>query len=232
MKELIERGLAGWGLEPCKAESLARYGAMLLEWNQSMNLTAITDPQEVATLHMLDCAALAAHWPLRGSLIDVGTGAGFPGMVLAILCPQLQVTLLEPLEKRLAFLGKVAETLGLDNVTLLHGRAEDLGRDPAFRETFTFATARAVAELTVLSELCLPFLAPGGRFLAMKSTDSGPELEGARAMIVTLGGEAGDGWDYQIPGTNIVHRVYPIEKVFPTPAAYPRRWAKISRKKG
>lgn len=230
MEPVIAAGLAQFGLDPVKAKDLTVYGELLLAKNQVMNLTAITDPVQVATLHMLDCAALAAHWDLQGkTLIDVGTGAGFPGLVVAILCPGCQVTLLDPLEKRLGFIQEVIDRLGLSNVTLLHLRGEDGGRDPALREGFDFAAARAVADLSVLGELCLPFVKVGGWFLAMKSAGSDAELAAAQPLLEALGGRCGTGWDYTLPGAGITHRVWPVEKAESTPARYPRRWSKIKR---
>ncbi len=231
MRAVIEAGLAQWGLSPDKAEALTVYGERLLEKNKVMNLTAITEPHEVATLHMLDCAALCAGFDLGGKrLIDVGTGAGFPGLVVAILCPDCQVTLLDPLEKRLGFIREVIEALSLSNVTLLHARGEDAGRDAELRERFDFAAARAVADLKILAELCLPFVAVGGRFLAMKTVGSEPELDAARPLIGQLGGRVDKPWDYVIPGAGVAHRVWPIVKTKPTPGQFPRRWTKIKGK--
>ena len=231
MRGVIAAGLTELGLNPVKAEALTTYGELLLETNRVMNLTAITEPRDVATLHMLDCAALCSRWDLSDkTLIDVGTGAGFPGLVLAILCPGCRVTLLDPLEKRLGFIQKVIDGLGLSNVTLLHARGGDAGREPDLREAFDFATARAVAELTVLSELCLPFVRVGGAFLAMKAVDSQAEAEAARDLMAQLGGQVGQPWDYTIPGTEVTHRIWPVDKIFPTPGHFPRRWNKIKKK--
>lgn len=230
MLETIRSGLARWGLSPDKAEALTTYGRLLVEKNKVMNLTALTSDFDVATLHMLDCAALAAHYDLNGkTIIDVGTGAGFPGMVLAILCPSAQVTLLDPLEKRLGFLREVALSLGLENVTFLHGRGEDLGKAPEYREKFHFAAARAVAQMSVLSELCLPFVAVGGSFLAMKSVESDQELSRSLPLLQALGGAVQSPWDYTIPATSVPHRVLEVKKLAPTPEQYPRRWAKIQK---
>lgn len=234
MRELIASGLDELGLTPSvpasSAENLERYGQMLIEQNRVMNLTAITDPRDVATLHMLDCAPLLDCARLQGaSLIDVGTGAGFPGMVLKILVPSLEVTLFDSLQKRLSWLDTVATQLNLEGITTIHGRAEEAGADPAFRERFDFATARAVADLRLLAELCLPFVKVGGRFLAMKSADCAEELDGASPAIKTLGGQVAGCYDYRIPHTDVTHRVVVVEKVAPTPAKYPRRWAKIQK---
>lgn len=227
----LAAGLTSFGFDPVKVEALTKYGELLLKKNQVMNLTAITDPREVAGLHMLDCAALAAGLPQGvNTLADVGTGAGFPGLVVAILRPELSVTLLDPLEKRLNFIREVIDTLCLQNVSLLHVRGEDAGRDPVLRERFDVTTARAVAELTVLAELCLPLTKVGGWFLPMKSVDSGGELDQARPLLGQLGGVVSEPLDYRIPGTDVSHRVWRIEKRRPTPEQFPRKWARIKKK--
>ena len=234
MKELISTGLAA--LRLCgsvpedAADRLARYGELLIEQNKVMNLTAITDPHDVATLHMLDCAPLLDCGRMQGkSLIDVGTGAGFPGMVLKLLCPSLNITLLDGLQKRLDWLNGISAELGAEGITFVHGRAEEYGLDAAYRQQFDFATARAVADLRLLCEMCLPFVKVGGRFLAMKSVDSGDELEQSRAAVEKLGGKILGCHDYTIPHTDVTHRVVVIEKVSDTPSGYPRRWAKMQK---
>ena len=233
MEALIASGLEQLGLaEKVPANSpalLARYGELLLEQNKVMNLTAITDPANVAALHMLDCAALLNCAPLEGgSLIDVGTGAGFPGMVLKILTPSLEVTLLDSLNKRLDWLEEVGGTLALRDVRTVHARAEEAGADPAYRERFDFATARAVADLRLLAELCLPFVKVGGRFLAMKGHRDG-ETDAALPAIRLLGGEVERCFHYAIPGTDVNHRAVIVRKISQTPEKYPRRWAKIQK---
>ncbi len=230
MEKLIRQGLTELKLDSEKAIQLARYGKLLLEKNQVMNLTAITDPDQVARLHMLDCAALLNYADLKGkSLIDVGTGAGFPGMVLKIMEPSLELTLLDSLEKRLNWLAEVCDDLGIEGVRFVHARAEEQAQDSAFREQFDFATARAVASMNTLSEICLPYVKEGGRFLAMKSVDSGEEVEQSATAISKLGGRLEKRFDYTIPGTEICHRIVPVLKVNPTPDKYPRRWAKIQK---
>lgn len=234
MKELIRSGLEQLGLTPSipaqAPEQLAQYGQALIEKNQVMNLTAITEPRDVATLHMLDCAPLLACGRFSGrTLIDVGTGAGFPGLALKILVPSLEVTLLDSLQKRLDWLDETADSLGLEGVHTLHARAEEAGRAPALREAFDFAAARAVADLRLLCELCLPFVKVGGRFLAMKSVECGQELDAALPAIQALGGQAAGYYDYTIPHTQVTHRVVVVDKLSPTPSAYPRRWAKIQK---
>ena len=233
MKERIERGLTALGIDaPGGAAALAEYGRLLLEQNQVMNLTAITAPDQVADLHFLDCAALlnAPGISFAGkSLIDVGTGAGFPGLPLRILEPTIRLTLLDSLGKRVSWLEQACTALGAQDVKCLHARAEEQALLPGFRDCFDLAAARAVAPLALLCELCLPFVAVGGFFLAMKSVDCGPEVEGAAHAIKLLGGRVRDQADYQIPGTEITHRVVAIEKVAPTLKGYPRRWAKIQK---
>ena len=235
MEEIISAGLEELGLtgrvpEDAPAQ-LAQYGRMLLEKNQVMNLTAIREPEGVARLHSLDCAALLKFCNFEGkTLIDVGTGAGFPGMVLKILVPSLKINLLDSLSKRLDWLTEVYEDLdGVDSITTVHGRAEEFALEKGFRDSFDFAAARAVANLRVLCELCLPFVKVGGRFLAMKSVDSGQELENAAHAVKLLGGKVVQVEDYPIPGTEITHRLIVVEKLAPTLKGYPRRWAKIQK---
>lgn len=230
METLIRDGLTQLGLNGDKAPLLARYGQLLLEKNQVMNLTAITQPEQVARLHMLDCAALLGCADLQGkSLIDVGTGAGFPGLVLKILEPSLELTLLDSLEKRLSWLNEVCAELGLAGVRFVHARAEEQALDCSFREQFDYATARAVASMSVLCEICLPYVKVGGQFLAMKSVDSADEVDQAASAAAKLGGRLEKRYDYLIPGTQVCHRVVPVEKISPTPLRYPRRWAKIQK---
>lgn len=234
MKEIITAGLSALGLEnqvPEQASGLlAQYGALLLEKNQVMNLTAIREEDKVAQLHMLDCAALLPLADFAGkTLIDVGTGAGFPGLPLKILVPSLEVTLLDSLGKRVDWLNEVSAQLGLSGVRAIHARAEEQALVKGFRDSFDFATARAVAELRLLCELCLPYVKVGGFFLAMKSVDSSPELEDAAHCIKLLGGRVHSQHDYTIPGTDVTHRLVVIQKVAPTLKGYPRRWAKIQK---
>lgn len=236
MEQIISAGLDQLGLTtrvPKDAPAqLAQYGQMLLEKNRMMNLTAIREPEGVARLHMLDCAALLKFCNFEGkTLVDVGTGAGFPGMVLKILVPSLKVTLLDSLAKRLNWLTEVCDALdGVDSITTFYGRAEEFALEKqGLRDSFDFVTARAVAELRVLCELCLPFVKVGGQFLAMKSTSSDQELEEAAHAVKLLGGRVTEVQDYQIPRTDITHRLIVIQKMAPTLKGYPRRWAKIQK---
>ena len=234
MQGLIGSGLAELGLSGQVPENapaqLERFGRLLLEKNEVMNLTAIIRPRDVATLHMLDCAALlnSAGFQYK-TLIDVGSGAGFPGVPLKILVPTLRVTLLDAQGKRVDWLEEVCGELGLSGVTVLQARAEEAGLDPAYREQYDLATARAVADLRTLSELCLPFVKVGGRFLAMKGADCDVELDDARAAIHELGGEVEQCVDYDIPHTEVTHRVVLVKKKAPTPSQYPRKWVRIQK---
>lgn len=234
VQTLIQAGLDDLSLTgrvpPQAAAQLARYGQLLLEKNQVMNLTAIREEDQVARLHMLDCATLVGLQALADKrLIDVGTGAGFPGLALKILVPSLQVTLLDSLNKRLDWLQEVAQDLSLDGVTTVHARAEEQAMLRGQRDSYDLATARAVAQLRLLTELCLPFVAPGGLFLAMKSVDSDGEIQEAERCIKMLGGRLESVQDYTIPGTDVRHRLVAIRKVAPTLKGYPRRWAKIQK---
>jgi len=228
METLLRQGLASYGLPSEGIPVLMEFSRRLLEKNQVMNLTAITDPDDVATLHLLDCAALLTMADFRGKqVVDVGTGAGFPGMPLRILEPDFDLTLLDSLGKRVDFLQEICDNIGLHRVTCIHGRAEEFA--VGHRESFDLATSRAVAALPVLCELCLPLVRVGGFFLAMKSAGTEAEIQSAKGAIRHLGGKINDVRDYCIPGTDVTHRVVMIRKINPTPPAYPRAFTKIKK---
>ncbi len=206
-----------------------RYADLLVEWNGKMNLTAILKPEDIVIKHFLDSALPFVHVPLEdgSNVIDVGTGAGFPGIPLAILNPGLSLTLLDSLKKRLSFLSCVVNDCGL-KASIIHGRAEDEGKNAHLREQFDAVTARAVANLRVLSEYCLPFLKVGGVFYALKSSKYQDELMDALPAIRILGGEVWRTFEYSLPdgsGRGLVC----IKKVSPTPTLYPRSQAKIDK---
>lgn len=228
MERLLRDGLAALGLPGDGVPSLLRFSELLLEKNKVMNLTAITEPKDVATLHFLDCAALLTLADFGGaSVVDVGTGAGFPGMPLKILEPSIQMTLLDSLGKRISFLQEVCDTLGLTGVDCVHGRAEEFAAQ--HREEYDFAVSRAVANLSVLCELCLPLVKVGGYFLSMKSVESDEELRHAKRGIEMLGGTIERSVDYTVPGTDVVHRVIFVKKIAETSKKYPRPFAKIKK---
>lgn len=296
MRDILTQGLQALGITPPEGavDRLCRYGELLLEQNQVMNLTAITEPGQVARLHFLDSAAviawgragsdgrrdgssrptgdddgrpgselalsgsptkpaallgeggaaeraslracpeardteLAPTWLFGKTLVDVGTGAGFPGMVLKILEPSLSLTLVDSLGKRLVWLESVCKVLSLDGVRCIHARAEELAMDPEFRDRFDVATSRAVAAFPALCELCLPYVRPGGVFLAMKSVESGTEVAEGQNAVNRLGGKPLEVWDYPIPGGEVTHRIVGVRKVSPTPKWLPRSWGKIKK---
>lgn len=227
-ESLLREGLSGWGLAADAAPRLLEFSDRLLEKNRVMNLTAITDPVDVVTLHLLDCTALLRMEDFRGKrVVDVGTGAGFPGMPLRLLEPDFDLTLLDSLGKRMAFLQEVCNAMALQRVTCVHARAEEFAAQE--RERFDLAVSRAVAPLNVLCELSLPLVRVGGSFLAMKSVDCGEELQSAKSAISQLGGQLEGCEDYTIPGTDVTHRVVRIRKVRPTPKTFPRAFAKIKK---
>ncbi len=223
---LAEAGLA---LDAVASERLQVYGNLLLEWNQKMNLTAITDPHDIVNKHFLDSLLLLKHHSpsQNSSVIDVGTGAGFPGMVLLIARPDLRLTLLDSLQKRIGFLNALADALGLSLITL-HARAEEAGRDSALRETFDLATARAVAKLPVLCEYCLPFVKPGGLFIAMKGPEISDEMHSAASAAQMLGAGALHCQADQLPGGEKRNFVI-CKKISQTPSKFPRNPSKIAK---
>ena len=234
LKTILARGLAALSLTPHEdaVEKLSLYCDLLLKQNRVMNLTAITDPAEVVRLHFLDSAALLPAKVLQGKrIIDVGTGAGFPGIVLKILDPTIDVTLLDSLGKRVEWLQALCDQLKLENITCLKGRAEELSRTPDHREQYDGAVSRALASMPVLAELCLPFVKQGGLFLAMKSNKTDEEIDAARPIIGTLGGESPFVMDYRLPGEESYRRIVTVYKKSATPKAFPRKWTKIKENK-
>ena len=216
------------GLPTKGIPSLLRYADLLVEKNKVMNLTAITEPADIAALHFLDSAALLTLADFKNKKVaDVGTGAGFPGMPLRIVEPSIRLTLLDSLNKRVDFLKEVCEDLALTNVDCVHARAEEFAAKK--RESFDIVTSRAVANLQMLSELCLPLVKVGGYFLSMKAVDSDQELADAKHAIEVLGGQVEKVETYAIPGTDVSHRLIFIKKIKETGKKYPRAFAKIKK---
>ncbi len=201
------------------------YFEMLVEWNEKINLTAITEPQDVAIKHMIDSLSCYDEkiFKTGAKIIDVGTGAGFPGLPLKIFRSDLKVTLFDSLNKRILFLQAVAEKLGINDIEFIHSRAEDGGKNKQLREQYDIAVSRAVARLDVLCEWCLPFVAVGGFFVALKGSKYSEELNDATGAIQRLGGEIAKIEKIKLPGLDDVRAIIYIKKIKKTPAAYPRR---------
>ena len=227
LEDILKSGLDAMGL-PCPENALRQfrqYYALLDERNKVMNLTAISGEDASARLHFLDSAAALLAVPLAGKrIVDVGTGAGFPGLPVKILEPSVSLTLLDSLQKRIGFLQEVCDTLDLTDVECVHARAEECGER---REQYDAAVSRAVARLRVLAELCLPYVKVGGVFLALKGPAVTDELEEAQKAITLLGGKVERVFDYAVPGEDLHHNIVRIRKITPTPKKYPRRFALI-----
>ena len=237
-RDILSRCADPFGVEVTASlcDRLDTYGRLLVEWNEKMNLTAITDPVGVTVKHFADSLTAAPLMPDGAfSLIDVGTGAGFPGVPLALLREDCTLTLLDSLNKRLVFLDALCKELGLP-VTLIHARAEEGGQRPDLRESFDVATARAVAALPSLCEYCLPFVKVGGRFVALKGPDADREREAAEKAVDLLGGTVRAVSAITLPADPIEgiepmeRRLLTIDKVRHTPKGYPRPAAKIAKR--
>ena len=230
LEEILRSGFAELSL-PLDDRVLERYriyADTLEETNKVMNLTAIEGEDETARLHFLDSAALLTLAVFDGKrVIDVGTGAGFPGLALKIARPEIELVLLDSLDKRIGFLRETCGRLGFDDVSCVHARAEEAPK--AWRGGFDIAVSRAVARLNVLCELCLPLVKTGGLFIAMKGPDHAEELREAKNAIRLLGAEIEAEKDYLIPGTEVRHSAILIRKTAQTPAKDPRRWAQITK---
>jgi len=228
---IVESGAQQLGicLTPGACALFEKYHALLEQKNEIINLTAVKGMENVAYLHFLDSLALLKAVDFKNAkVIDVGSGAGFPGVPLKLAEPSIDLTLIDATGKRIAFLSELCAKIGIE-AACIHARAEESAHAPDMRERFDIAVSRAVARLNVLCELCLPFVCVGGLFLAMKGIDSAEEIEEARNAIQTLGAELTDTNDYTIPGTDITHRVISIRKTTTTPDEYPRRFSKIKK---
>lgn len=206
------------------------YASLLVEWNAKVNLTAIVEPKEIVIKHFVDSLLLlkAVEIPQNGILIDVGAGAGFPSLPCKLYRRDLDITLLDGLNKRINFLSQVVDTLGIRGVTLLHGRAEDEGKRFSMREKFDVASARAVAKLTELCEYCLPYVKEGGYFAALKGFDVDDELEAAKGAIAILGGKTEKVLKFELPDGS-KRSVVVVKKISQTPTKYPRSQGKINK---
>lgn len=219
----------GIDISEYQKEQLLSYASLLKEWNEKMNLTAITDDEGIAVKHFLDSASALCTGKIGKKVIDVGTGAGFPGMVLKILKPDMELTLLDSLNKRVNFLNTAVEEMNLNAVETVHMRAEDGGKNIKYRESFDTAVSRAVANLRVLAEYCLPYVKLGGYFLALKGPIAEEELADANRAIAILGGETEAVFNAKIPYSELKHKIIIIKKVRHTPIKYPRKAVLITK---
>ena len=213
-------------------EQFIKYMRLLQEWNEKINLTAITEDEEVVKKHFIDCIKAFKSDAIKNAktIIDVGTGAGFPGLPIAIMNPEVKVTLLDSLNKRINFLNLVVRELGLKNVTTIHSRAEDGARNQELREKFDVATSRAVANMAVLSEFCIPYVKKNGYFVALKGPSIDEELENGSNAIKILGGELKGIIEVAIENTDLKHNIVEVKKIKPCPKTYPRKAGTINKK--
>lgn len=206
-------------------DQFLRYYELLIEWNEKINLTAITDYEDVMKKHFIDSISLIKAFDItkKCKVIDVGTGAGFPGLALKIAYPDLDITLLDSLNKRIQFLNIVIDELELDQIKAFHGRAEDFAKPELFREKFDLCVSRAVANLSTLSEYCLPFVKVGGQFISYKSEKIAEETEAAGKAISVLGGKIEKQVEFQLPDSDIYRNLFVVTKIKTTPVKYPRK---------
>lgn len=230
--EQFEEGLKSLSipLSETQKQQFIRYYEILIEWNKVMNLTAITDFDEVVQKHFIDSLTIVKAMPIENQkIIDIGTGAGFPGIPLKIAFPSTKIVLLDSLNKRINFLNEVIKTLDLKDIETIHGRAEDYGKNPQYREKFDICVSRAVANLSSLSEYCIPFVKMGGSFISYKSGKANEELEAAQNAIKLLGGKVLNTTEFSLPNTDMHRTLITIGKFVTTPKKYPRSAGKPAK---
>ena len=229
MENILRSGFAAMGVDVTDKALAAfrKYYELLTERNQVMNLTAIEGEEDTARLHFLDCGALLRFKDLSGmKILDVGSGAGFPGLVLKILCPEAELTMLDAQRKRTEFQQEIVDALGLENVRCMHGRAEEMTE---LRGQFDIVISRAVAKLSILNELCMPLVKVGGRFIAMKGPDPTQEMQESKRACYLMGGRHVRYEPYTIQGTDVTHTFIFVIKEQPSPSQYPRRYSSIKK---
>lgn len=204
-------------------EQFYKYMNLLIEWNEKMNLTAITEPKEIILKHFIDSITILKYIDDNSKLVDVGTGAGFPGVPLSIMNPTLKITLVDSLNKRLIFLQEVVKELNLKNIEIVHARAEEFGQNKNYREKFDIATSRAVANLATLSEYLVPLVKIGGKIISMKASNAKEEINDAQKAIEVLGGKIEKIEEFDLPESDIGRTIIIIDKNKCTPAIYPRK---------
>ena len=232
-ENLLVKGLSELGLTITEEqiEKFDKYYEMLIETNKVMNLTSITEYDEVIIKHFIDSLLVVNIFNINQSkkMIDVGTGAGFPGIPIKIMFPHLQITLLDSLNKRINFLQEVSKQVGIDNIEFIHGRAEDFGKLEEYREKYDIATARAVAGLPILMEFCVPFVKVGGYFVCLKGPNANLELEESKAAMDVLGVEFIEKINIELPESDLNHNILVFKKVKNTPDKYPRKAGKPAK---
>lgn len=233
LRKILKDGLREMNIEisEYKTDQFIKYKDILLEWNQKMNLTAITEEKEIIIEHFLDSLSCIQTKYLKdeGKMIDVGTGAGFPGIPLKIVLPNIQLTLLDSLKKRIGFLEELCAELNLSKVELIHGRAEDFGKNKDYRERYDYVVSRAVAALNILVEYCIPFIKAGGYFICQKGPKLIEEMKDAKKAIKILGGEIVDQIKIDLPFSDRDYNILIIKKIKQTPIKYPRKAGKPSK---
>lgn len=233
LKNMLKEGSSQLGidLDQKQIDQFMKYKEILLEWNQKMNLTAIEDDKEIIIKHFLDSISCSKSEVIvnSGRVIDVGTGAGFPGIPLKIIFPNIELTLLDSLNKRIGFLKEVGNQLGINDIEYVHGRAEDVGQNKNYREKFDFAVARAVAPLNILLEYCLPFVKVGGYFICQKGSKLIEEMEESKVALKVLGAEVIKQIEVPLPFSDISHNIVIIRKIKQTSTKYPRKAGKPSK---
>ncbi|MDB3084370.1 16S rRNA (guanine(527)-N(7))-methyltransferase RsmG [Clostridioides difficile] len=231
--ELLRNGIESFNIitNESMLEKFKKYREILVDWNQKMNLTGIEDEKEVYVKHFLDSISAVKNGYIKNgmSIIDVGTGAGFPGLPLKICLDDLELTLLDSLNKRINFLEEVSRELELANIKFIHGRAEDFGKDEKYREKYDIATARAVAGLPILMEFCVPFVKVGGYFICLKGPNANLELEESQKAIDILGLEFVEKIDVELPEIDLNHNILVFKKIKEIPVKYPRKAGKPAK---